>query len=171
MAAMGGTGLSGGMISNRKRRVTWLLDGALREARRLAGDEQLCRVALALYDPATEIVSSFVHSGEPNHVLDRYECLLRETPGLAAIARDGRPRVIEDISVLSAGHDDHTAALRGAGFRSSLTMAMMPGGVLTGFMFFNARTTGLFTAEVVERLEAFLADLPRFLLRELEREF
>lgn len=159
------------MTSNRRRRVTWLLDNALREARRLTGDEQLCRVALALYDAGTGVVSSFVHSGEPNYVLDRYECLLRDIPGLAAIARDGRPRVIDDLSALGAFEDDHHAALRGAGFHSTLTMAMKPGGVLTGFMFFNAKASGVFTTEVVERLEAFLVDLPRFLLRELEREF
>lgn len=159
------------MISNRKRRVAWLLENALREARRLAGDEQLCRVALALYDAATGTVSSFIHSGEANHVLDRYEWLLRETPVLAAIARDGRPQVINDLSRAADADDDHHAALLGAGFRSSLTMAMMPGGVLTGFMFFDAKATGIFTPEVVARLESFLADLPRFLLRELEREF
>lgn len=159
------------MISNRKRRVAWLLENALREARRLTGDECLSRVALALYDAGTGMVSSFAHSGESNHVLDRYECLLRETPGLAAIARDGRSRVIDELSGFVGDPDDHHAALLGAGFHSSLTMAMMPGGVLTGFMFFNAKATGVFTPDVVVRLESFLADLPRFLLRELEREF
>lgn len=157
------------MVSNRRRRVEWLLQATLREARKLSGDEQLCRVALALYDPGTQVVSAFVHSGEGSPVLDRYECSLHDEPLLAAIAKDGRPRIVHDLTD-NARDDDHAAALRGAGFRSSLTIPLAPGGVLTGFVFFNAKVAGLFTPEVVAKQQAFLADLPRFLQRELERE-
>lgn len=157
------------MESNRKRRVEWVLQAALREARHLAGDEHLCRIALALYDHQSQLVTSFVHSGEGDTGLDHFKFSLDEQPILAAMAVDGLPHVVQDLAD-DAHAGTHGVALMAAGFRSCLTIPLAPGGVLSGFVFFNATVPGLFTPEVVERQQAFLADLPRFLLRELERE-
>lgn len=155
--------------SSRMVRVTWLLSAGLAQARRLTGSEDLCRVAIATYDPGTGMVSAFAHSGEDNFVLDTYSCLLREAPGLMEMARDGRPRVIDDLTRAPDDDADHAGAVRGAGYHSSLTIPLLKGGELAGFVFFNAKATAFFTPELVERLTAFITDMPRFLMRELER--
>jgi GAF domain-containing protein len=156
--------------SRRQTRVTWLLEAALAQAHRLTGDEDLCRVSMAVYDDGTQMVSVFALAGQPDPVLDRYQWFLPESPHLLAAARIGAPQPVGDLR----GHDDHDTdffgALRGAGYLSALTVPMTKAGQLSGFVFFHARAVGFFTPERTDRLTAFIADMPRFLMRELERD-
>ncbi len=156
--------------SRREARVIWLLEAALSQARRLTGNEELCRVSIAVYDGATGTVSAFAQVGGAHPVLDRYQWTLREVPHLAAIAHDGQARAIEDLRATVDPDPDYVGALCGAGFLSALTVPMIKADHLSGFVFFHARTTGFFSPALVGRLGAFIADMPRFLMRELERD-
>ncbi len=156
--------------TKREARVIWLLDAALAQAHRLTGDVSLCRVSMATYDVGTSMAAAFAQVGEPHPVLDRYQWDLRDTPLLAAIARDGQARIIGDLREYGDPDADYLGALRGAGYLSALTVPMVRAGQLSGFVFFHARAAFFFTPDVVTRLTAFIADMPRFLMRELERD-
>ncbi len=156
--------------TKREARVIWLLEAALSQARRLTGDESLCRVSMATYNAGTRLAAAFAQVGEPHPVLDRYQWDLRDTPLLAAIARDGQARTIGDLRDHADPDSDYLGALRGAGYLSALTVPMVRAGQLSGFVFFHARAAFFFTPDVVIRLTAFTADMPRFLMRELERD-
>ncbi|MBF0326173.1 MAG: GAF domain-containing protein [Alphaproteobacteria bacterium] len=150
--------------------MTWLLEAALAQAQRLTGDVTLCRVSMAVYDSGTSMVAAFAQVGEPHDILDRYQWDLRDTPLLAAAARDGQARTIGDLRDYSDPDADYLGALRGAGYLSALTVPMVCGHQISGFVFFHARAAFFFTPDVVTRLTAFIADMPRFLMRELERD-
>ncbi len=126
------------------------------------------RIGVALYDPKTERLKSFVHSAEGRDPLSRYELLLSETPSLLALARSGEARVLTDLAFLAGSPADHTRRLLEAGFRSSYTKPFYSGRRLLGFLFFDSATPGTFDAAAVDRLDVYARMLSLLFLNGLE---
>lgn len=105
---------------------------------------QVGRLAIALYDEATDCVKTFLALEEPSNSLGHYHARLSETTWLLTVARSLRPRLIEDLRVLAGSRKPHVKQLLDAGYLSSYTLPMCVNGHFFGFIFFNARQAGAF---------------------------
>src|SRR5450830_985978 len=54
------------------------------------------RISVVAYDPASDLLKTFLASSPGRNHLVRYEAHLTESPSLADILRAGRPRVVND---------------------------------------------------------------------------
>jgi len=117
--------------------------------------EVVDRIAVATYDPATDLVKTFVASGSAHDRLVFYDAKLSESPSLAQIVALGRARVVNDLEVFREGAHPHTHAIRDSGFRSSYTMPMYQNEVLWGFIFFNSLQANAFTRARLAILDVY----------------
>ena len=113
------------------------------------------RVAAALYDPKTDALKTFVHSTDGESPLIHYDALLADVPSLGEVARERRPRVVDDLSVFAGSDHEHSRLLLDLGYRSSYTIPFYDNGVLAGFLFFDSRSPARFTTSVVEKLRVY----------------
>jgi hypothetical protein len=126
------------------------------------------RIGVALYDPKSDLLKSFVHSSGAPGPLSRYEVHLSETPSLLALAHSGEARVLTDLACLAGSAGHHTRRILPAGFLSSFTKPFYSGGRLVGFLFFNSATPGYFDAALVDRLSVYARMLSLVFLNGLE---
>ena len=113
------------------------------------------RISVAAYDPATDLVKTFLASMPGRDDLVRYEARLADSPSLAEVLRAGRPRVVEDLELFRAGRHLHTRIIAQEGFRSSYTVPMHLDGTFWGFIFFNSRTPGALTPPALRTLDLY----------------
>lgn len=95
------------------------------------------RIAVALYDPATDILKTYAHSSKGDNPLSLYEARLSESATLQEIVRLRRPRVVNDLGLLQANRHHHER-IRGQGYGSSYTMPIFRNGEFLGLLFFNS---------------------------------
>jgi hypothetical protein len=110
------------------------------------------RIAIAIYDPATDLLKSFVHSSEGDNPFDHTVARLAELKPLATLARTGGRRIINDLAIHVPGTPAHAKRLLEAGYLSSYTVPIFHKGTFHGFIFFNSFQAGYFTPPVVQRL-------------------
>lgn len=115
----------------------------------------LDHMSVALYDPATDYLKTFLDSANQHPVMNNYQAKLADTPGLRRIVQTGNPRVIDDLEAPKAGTQTHTHRILQAGYRSSYTMPMFAEGSFYGFVFFNSSQPGRFAPDVVAQLDPF----------------
>jgi len=113
------------------------------------------RVAVALYDPKTDILKTFVDSTKGGSPLARYEATLASSESLQAILHSGRPRVVQDLSIFAGVPAEHARRIEARGYRASYTLPMYLDGAFFGFVFFNSIKTESFTPEVLHNLDVF----------------
>lgn len=113
------------------------------------------RVALALFDPRTRTLRTFLHSSGEDRPLDNYEAALADAPSLLDLLERGRPRVIQDLSVLDHGEHAHTTALRQQGYGSSYTLPYYFNGAFEAFVFFNSYRKQVFTPTALKALDVY----------------
>jgi HD-GYP domain-containing protein (c-di-GMP phosphodiesterase class II) len=113
------------------------------------------RIAAAVYDPATDTLKTFLYSGEDQSPLTHYSAKLSELSSLQEILEKGRPRVVNDLSVFSAGKHEHTQRIASQGYQSSYTLPMYHEGRLFGFLFFNSYDPDSYSEEVLRQIDPF----------------
>ncbi|MBI4291742.1 MAG: HD domain-containing protein [Betaproteobacteria bacterium] len=113
------------------------------------------RIAVVAYDAATDLLKTFLASAPGRNDLVRYEARLSESPSLAEILREGRPRVINDLALFRRGRHVHTQIIAEEGYRSSYTVPMNLDGSFWGFIFFNSRKPGVFAEEALCTLDVY----------------
>lgn len=113
------------------------------------------RIAVAVYDPQTDLLKTFIHSTEGESPLRHYQARLAESPSLKEILEQGRPRVLNDLSVLADSAHEHSRRILEHGYRSSYTMPMYLNGEFFGFVFFDAAEEGAFDEPVLHDLDLF----------------
>jgi len=113
------------------------------------------RMACALYDPGMDLLKTFVNSTEGGEPLRTYQYRLTESPSLRRLAENREARVLGDIPGELTGDSEHTRWVREQGYRSSYTMPLFHQNVFEGFLFFDSRTPGAFTPEVIAKLEVY----------------
>jgi HD-GYP domain-containing protein (c-di-GMP phosphodiesterase class II) len=111
------------------------------------------RISVAAYDPATDLLKTFLASSPGRNELVRYEARLADTPSLGEILKSGSPRVVQDMDVFHEGRRAHTRILADEGFRSSYTVPMHLDGSFWGFIFFNSRSVGRFDEAALRLLD------------------
>lgn len=113
------------------------------------------RIALALYDPDTDLLKTFASSNEGGPTLQRYEAKLADVPSLATL-RDARsPRVVDDMDEAFQASTTHTDWLKARHFRSSYTLPIFRGSELSAFLFFDSMERAAFTPLIRGVLDQF----------------
>lgn len=115
----------------------------------------IVRIAIAIYDPKTKILKTFLHSSGEDNPLDHYQSLLENAPSLQAILEKGHPRVINDLYEYETGEHEHTKRIKEFGYAASYTMPMYNEGVFIGFLFFNSDTKDVFNENVLSHLDLY----------------
>jgi HD-GYP domain-containing protein (c-di-GMP phosphodiesterase class II) len=115
----------------------------------------IVRIAIAIHDPETGTLSTYLHSTDGDSPLDHYEASMTEAPSLQAILDKGLPRVINNQVTFSDGEHEHTRRIGRAGYAASYTMPMFNEGVFIGFIFFNSDRRDVFTEAVLGQIDLY----------------
>lgn len=110
-------------------------------------------IACALYDPKNNVVKTYLASDSGEKPLVNYEVSLNDAPSLQAIVYRRSPRVINDMSVFLNGTHEHTQRIMLQGYEASYTVPMYRHRRFVGFLFINADTKGIFTEDILHRLD------------------
>lgn len=114
------------------------------------------RLAVALFDPDTQRVKTFVHSTQGEPPLALYEAVLEAAPSLAGLVRTRASRVIQDLRDHGGGSPAfHTQALLRAGYRASYTVPFFWNDRFEAFIFFDSRLAHSLLPEALEDLDLF----------------
>jgi len=111
------------------------------------------RMAIALYDPASDLVSTFVYSADDALQLENYQARLADCPSLLELLQKNQPRLVNDLSIFDSGDHYHTQVISQGGYRSSYTLPLFAEGVFLGFLFFNSRASGVFEERVLGEID------------------
>ncbi len=113
---------------------------------------EIARVAVVLHDAQTDLLSTFAHSSLGDDPLSHYQARLADSATLAEIVGRRRPRVVNDIDLLTSERT-HAERIRQQGYGSSYTLPVFRHGGFIGFLFFNAYERHLFDERVLAYLD------------------
>ena len=127
----------------------------------------VARISVALYDPTTATLSSYLHSGDDDP-LAHYQTEIANAPSLKHILEQGHPRVINKMLTFEASGHEHTIRIGRSGYAASYTLPILSNGVLLGFLFFNSRETDVFTEGTLAQLDVFAHLISLMIISELQ---
>jgi HD-GYP domain-containing protein (c-di-GMP phosphodiesterase class II) len=113
------------------------------------------RLAVAVYDPKTDLLKTFIHSSGGEAPLSHYQAKLSDSRSLCEIIEVGRPRVVNDLSIFESSDKEHSRRILAQGYGASYTLPMYHNEELFGFLFFNAAKKGVLSDEVLHDLDLF----------------
>lgn len=114
------------------------------------------RISCSLYDPATDLVKTFLASSQGEKLLVHYQAKLSETNSLKEIVDKRQPRVVNDMAIFRESKNKHTQQVIEKGYRASYTLPMYRRERFVGFLFIDADESGAFTEEVLPQLDPFV---------------
>lgn len=129
--------------------------------------DDIHRIAVALYDQDTDEISTFLYSSHENSPLLNYSVKLAQVPSLQEVARQGHPRVINDLGAQLGNHKTHSVRLLAHGYHAGLTIPVYHADALFGFVFFNSRRKNIFTSSLLDLLNLFSLILASQIIREI----
>ena len=115
----------------------------------------IVRIAIAIYDPETKVLKTYLDSSEDINPLAHYQALLEDAPSLKKILEKGRPRVVNDLYTFEKGEHEHTQRIKDEGYAASYTMPIYNEGVFIGFLFFNSNEKNVFNESVLRQLDIY----------------
>jgi len=127
----------------------------------------VARIAVALYDPETSVLRTFIHSSKEASPLEHYEALLDDAPSLHEVLARRRPRVINKLLTIEDGAQEHTRRIGRAGFAASYTLPVFNAGAFVGFLFFNSYEKDVFTEQALQTLDLFGHLIALMVIREI----
>jgi HD-GYP domain-containing protein (c-di-GMP phosphodiesterase class II) len=113
------------------------------------------RIAVAMYDPKTDLLKTFLHSSGPDDPLSRYQAKLGESRSLQEIRETHRPRVINDMAALGTSDKEHALRIAAHGYLSSYTLPMFSNDAFFGFIFFDSYPKKAFRPEALGDFDLF----------------
>ena len=114
------------------------------------------RIAIAIFDPKTEVIKTYVDSSSGDHPIEHYQTTLDQAKTLKQIIENKRPLVINDLNTTqSKTEHEHTRNIRTKGYKASYTMPMYCNDIFFGFIFFNSYTKDSMQAEILHYLDLF----------------
>jgi HD-GYP domain-containing protein (c-di-GMP phosphodiesterase class II) len=128
--------------------------GSIHEAVRKRYDF-IDRIAVAIYDPKTDMLKTFSHSSGGGNPLSRYQAKLADSRSLTEICKARRPRLINDLTSFAPPDREHSRRIIAQGYRASYTMPMYMSGIFFGFVFFDSHRENSLNPEVVHYLNLF----------------
>ena len=115
----------------------------------------VARIAVAIYDPKTGDLKTFLHSSGDENPLPHYQAKLDDAPSLKDILEQGNPRVVNNMLTFENGEHEHTQRIGRSGYAASYTMPMFYNGVFFGFLFFNSKEAEVFVEDILRNLDTF----------------
>jgi HD-GYP domain-containing protein (c-di-GMP phosphodiesterase class II) len=125
------------------------------------------RISIALYDPKTQSLATFLASPYTGSPLKNYEIVLKDDSVLLKIAIDATPRIVSDLRVYEDHDAAHSRAIVGHGFASSYTHPMYHNKELAGFIFLNSLHNCYFRERVLDQVEIFIHLISEMILNDL----
>ncbi|MCG6975759.1 MAG: hypothetical protein LJE56_05040, partial [Acidiferrobacterales bacterium] len=107
------------------------------------------RVAVAIYDPKTDVLSSYLDSRRDERRAERYYVELGKANSLREILSDGKPKILTKLDIFSDEDPTHNRRASDRGFRASYAMPMYMNSNFFGFVFFMSDKEDPFTNEVL----------------------
>jgi HD-GYP domain-containing protein (c-di-GMP phosphodiesterase class II) len=111
------------------------------------------RISVAIYDPKTDLLKTFVHSSDGENPLVLYSAKLADSASLQEILKVGRPRVVNDLKIFSNVPAEHARRIVAVQYKSSYTMPMFLNGEFFGFLFFNSHQKNVFDETTLHYLD------------------
>lgn len=115
----------------------------------------VARIAIALYDPATRVLKTYLHSSGDDDPLANYQTNIDQAPSLKALLKTGHPRVINNMVTFDDGVHPHTQRIGRQGYAASYTLPMFHHGDFAGFLFFNSYQRDAFSEPVLHELDLY----------------
>jgi len=115
----------------------------------------IVRIAVAIYDPETKVLKTFLHSSGDDNPLGNYQALLDDAPSLKDILKKGLPRVANNLLTFENGQHEHTRRIGRQGYAASYTLPMFNNGVFFGFIFFNSNEKNVFSENVLRQIDIY----------------
>jgi HD-GYP domain-containing protein (c-di-GMP phosphodiesterase class II) len=112
-------------------------------------------VAIALYDPSTDLLKTFVSSNTDQIPLKRYEVALSSVPSLRALVESHKSRIVGDIAYSFSQRTKHTSWLAEQGYHASYTTPVFQGQELAAFLFYDSKLPDVFTPDAAHFLDTF----------------
>jgi HD-GYP domain-containing protein (c-di-GMP phosphodiesterase class II) len=111
------------------------------------------RISVAIYEPKTDLLKTFLHSSDEESPLVLYSTRLADSASMQEILKVGRPRVVNDLEMFNYAPAEHTSRIAAERFHSSYTMPMFQNGEFFGFLFFDSRRKNVFEEKVLHYLD------------------
>ena len=115
----------------------------------------IVRIAIAIYDPETSVLKTYMHSSGDDNPLDHYSTLIDEAPALKEILKTGLPRVINNMLTFEGEGGEHLRRLGRYGYAASYTMPMFNNGIFFGFIFFNSKKKDVFDENTLRQIDTY----------------
>jgi HD-GYP domain-containing protein (c-di-GMP phosphodiesterase class II) len=110
------------------------------------------RVAVVLYDPATDILKTYAHSSLGENPLPNYESRLSDSKTLTEIVERRQPRVINDMGQVRA-EKIHARKIKTQGYGASYTLPIYRNSIFLGLLFFNSYKKNVFDERMLHHLD------------------
>ena len=106
--------------------------------------EFIDRISIAIYDPKTDLLKTYLQSSNDQDPLVLYSAKLADSVSMQEILKVGRPRVVNDLDIFSNVQAEHARRIASLRYKSSYTMPMFLNGEFFGFLFFNSHRKNIF---------------------------
>lgn len=113
------------------------------------------RISVALYDPESDVLKTFINSTDDGSPLEHYQAELTQVASLRELAMGRVPRTLNDLTALAGGDSEHTRKILAKGYLSSHTVPIVHNDQFHGFVFFNASERGYFTDTTVHKIDVY----------------
>ena len=127
----------------------------------------IVRIAIAIYDAKTDMLSTYVHSTQGDNPLDHYQTAMANAPSLKSILEQGLPRVINQPVTFDDSSAEHTQRIGRAGYAASYTLPIFNEGVFIGFIFFNSDRSDVFDERVLRQIDPYAHLISLMIINEL----
>ena len=128
----------------------------------------IARIAVAIYDPKTTLLKTFIHSSGEDNPLDHYQAQIEDAPSLKQLLDQGLPRVINDMVTFENGRHEHTQRIGRQGYGASYTLPIFNEGMFIGFIFFNSYEKDVFTESALRQIDIYGHLIALMVIHELE---
>ena len=115
----------------------------------------IVRIAIAIYDPDTGVIKTYLHSSGDDNPLDNYQANINDVPSLKMILEKGLPRVINNFLTFENSESEHAKRIGRQGYAASYTLPMFNQGAFFGFMFFNSDKKDVFNESVLQQVDIY----------------
>ncbi len=115
----------------------------------------IVRVAIAIYDPETDVLKTYLHSSGDDNPLANYQSLIDDAPSLKKILKSGLPRVVNNMLTFESDGREHSRRIGRQGYAASYTMPMFNSGKFFGFIFFNSNKKDVFEENTLRQIDIY----------------
>jgi len=127
----------------------------------------IVRIAIAIHDPDTDLLKTYIHSSGEDDPLGHYQVPLDDAPSLKEILKKGLPRVVNNMVTFEDGQSEHTKRIGRQGYAASYTLPIFNNGGFFGFIFFNSDKQDVFTENVLRQIDLYAHMISLTVINEL----